>query len=207
MAAAKTKSDNTDAVISSAAAALVKATANIQEAFKSVDGLTETAETLTRDIAGKKAEIESLTEVYQTKYRQSEVDFNLKLAEKKDVTVNEYLKSVGKEAVESAAYKALQTDLAKAISERDTEVKRAVAIENSRLTRDFNSEKALLESQFQTSTVKQVAQIESLQKENASLTAQVAQLFQQIDAERAAGIERAKASAIGSVNVGTPNNR
>jgi cell division protein FtsB len=207
MAAAKTKSDNTDAVISSAAAALVKATANIQEAFKSVDSLTETAENLTRDIAGKKAEIESLTETYQTKYRQSEVDFNLKLAEKKDVTVNEYLKSVGKEAVESAAYKALQTNLATAISERDTEVKRAVAIENSRLTRDFNSEKALLESQFQTSTVKQVAQIESLQKENASLTAQVAQLFKQIDAERAAGIERAKASAIGSVNVGTPNGR
>jgi hypothetical protein len=207
MAAAKTKSENTDVVISSAAAALVKATANIQEAFKSVDSLTETAENLTRDIAGKKAEIESLTETYQTKYRQSEVDFNLKLAEKKDATVTEYLKSVGKEAVESAAYKALQSELTKVVADRDAEVERAVAIENSRLTRDFNSEKALLESQFQTSTVKQVAQIESLQKENASLTAQVTQLFKQIDAERAAGIERAKASAIGSVNVGTPNGR
>jgi hypothetical protein len=207
MAAAKTKSDNTDVVISFAAAALVKATASIQEAFKSIDGLNETAEALTRDIAAKKAEVASLTEQYQTKYRQAEVDFNLKLAEKKDATVAEYLKSVGKEAVESAAYRALQTDLAKSISERDTEVKRAVAIENSRLTRDFASEKALLESQFQTSTVKQVAQIEALQKENTSLTAQVAQLFKQIDAERAAGIERAKASAIGSVNVGTPNNR
>lgn len=206
MAAAK-KSDNTDAVISSAAAALVKATANLQEAFKSLDGLNETAETLTRDIAAKKAEVAGLDEQYQIKARQAEVDFNLKLQETKDKTVTEYLKSVGKEAVESAAYKALQTDLAKSISERDAEIKKAVAIENSRLTRDFTSEKALLQSQFETSTVKQVAQIESLQKENASLTAQVTQLFKQIDAERAAGIERAKASAIGSVNVGTPNGR
>lgn len=206
MAAAK-KSDNTDAVISSAAASLVKATGNIQEAVKLVENLNENAETLTRDIAASKAEIANLADEYTTKYRKAEVDFNLKLAEKKDATVNEYLKSVGKEAVDSVAYKALQTELVTVKQERDAEVKKAVTIENTRLTRDFNSEKALLESQFQTSTVKQVAQIESLQKENAALQKQVEQLFAQIDAERDASIQRAKASAVGTLNVGTPNNR
>lgn len=206
MAAAK-KSDNTDVVISSAAAALAKAITNIQEAFKSVDGLNETAETLTRDIAAKKAEISGLTEEYQTKYRQSEIDFNLKLAEKKDATINEYLKSIGKEAVESTQYRHLQNELARAITERNDEVKKAVAIENNRLTKEHAAELALFESQHQTATVKQTAQIEALGKENANLKEQVAMLVQQLNAERSAGIERSKASTIGSVNFPAPNGR
>lgn len=206
MAAAK-KSDNTDTVISSAAAALAKAITNIQEAFKSVDGLNETAETLTRDIAAKKAEISGLTEEYQTKYRQSEIDFNLKLAEKKDATINEYLKSIGKEAVESTQYRHLQNELARAITERNDEVKKAVAIENNRLTKEHTAELALFESQHQTATVKQTAQIEALGKENANLKEQVAMLVQQLNAERSAGIERSKASTIGSVNFPAPNGR
>lgn len=206
MAAAK-KTNETEQVIGAAAASFNKAATNLQDAIKSIAGLVENSENLSREIAAKQSDIAQLSSDYTVKSRQAEIDFNLSLQETKDKTVTEYLKSVGKEAVESAAYKALQTDLAKSISERDTEVKRAVSIENSRLTRDFASEKALLESQFQTSTVKQVAQIEALQKENAALQKQVEQLFAQINAERAAGIERAKASAIGSVNVGTPNGR
>jgi hypothetical protein len=207
MATAKTKSDNTDVVISSAAAALIKATASIQEAFKSLDGLNETAETLTRDIAAKKAEVASLDEQYQTKARQAEVDFNLKLQETKDKTVTEYLKSVGKEAVDTSIYRALQNELTKVVAERDAEVKKAVAIENSRLTRDFNSEKALLQSQFETSTAKQLAQIESLTERNGALSNEIAKLFREIEAQRALTAEVAKAGSVGSINVGTPNNR
>jgi hypothetical protein len=207
MATAKTKSDNTDVVISSAAAALIKATASIQEAFKSLDGLNETAETLTRDIAAKKAEIASLDEQYQTKARQAEVDFNLKLQETKDKTVTEYLKSVGKEAVDTSIYRALQNELTKVVAERDAEVKKAVAIENSRLTRDFNSEKALLQSQFETSTAKQLAQIESLTERNGALNNEIAKLFKEIEAQRTLTAEVAKAGSVGSINVGTPNNR
>lgn len=207
MAAAKTKSDNTDAVISSAAAALVKATASIQEAFKSIDGLNETAETLTRDIATKKAEVAGLDEQYQVKARQAEVDFNLRLQETKDKTVTEYLKSVGKEAVESSQYRHLQSELARAIVERNDEVKKAVAIENSRLTRDYNSEKALLQSQFETASAKQLAQIESLTERNGALSNEIAKLFKEIEAQRALTAEVAKAGSVGSINVGTPNNR
>lgn len=207
MAAAKTKSDNTDVVISSAAAALVKATANIKEAFNSVDSLTETAETLTRDIASKKAEVASLDEQYQTKARQAEVDFNLKLQETKEKTVNEYLKSVGKEAVESAAYRALQTELEKVKQERDAEIKKAVAIENSRLTREYAAEKNLLISQNETATAKQLAQIESLTERNGALNNEIAKLFKEIEAQRTLTAEVAKAGSVGSINVGTPNNR
>lgn len=207
MAVAKTKSDNTEAVISSAAAALAKATANIQEAFKSLDGLNETAEVLTRDIASKKAEISGLTEEYQTKYRQSEIDFNLKFAEKKDATINEYLKSVGKEAVDTSVYKALQNELTKVVAERDAEVKKAVAIENNRLTREYAAEKSLLISQNETATAKQLAQIESLIERNGALNNEIAKLFREIEAQRSLTAEVAKAGSVGSINVGTPNNR
>lgn len=206
MAAAK-KSDNTDVVISSAAAALGKATASIQEAFKSIDGLNETAETLTRDIAAKKAEVAGLDEQYQTKSRQAEVDFNLKLQETKDKTVTDYLKSVGKQAVLTSEFVELQQSYAKAISERDAEVKRAVAIENTRLTRDYNSEKALLQSQFETASAKQLAQIESLTERNSALNNEITKLFKEIEAQRALTAEVAKAGSVGSINVGTPNNR
>jgi aspartate carbamoyltransferase regulatory subunit len=206
MAAAK-KTNETEQVIGAAAASFNKAATNLQDAIKSIAGLVENSENLSREIAAKQSDIAQLNSDYTVKSRQAEIDFNLSLQETKDKTVTEYLKSVGKEAVESAAYKALQTDLAKSISERDTEVKKAVAIENSRLTKEHAAEIALFESQHQTATVKQTAQIEALQKENANLTAQVAQLFKQIDSERAAGIERAKASAIGNVNFPTPNGR
>jgi hypothetical protein len=207
MATAKTKSDNTDVVISSAAAALIKATASIQEAFKSLDGLNETAETLTRDIAAKKAEIESLNEQYQTKARQAEVDFNLKLQEKKSETINAYLKSVGQEAVESTVYKALQAELVAVKQDRDAEIKKAVAIEASRLNREYSAERSLLISQNETATAKQLAQIESLVERNGALNNEIAKLFREIEAQRALTAEVAKASAIGSVNLGTPNNR
>lgn len=206
MAAAK-KSENTDVVISNAAAALIKATASIREAFTSVDGLNEIAETLARDIAAKKAEVASLDEQYQTKARQAEVDFNLKLQETKDKTVTEYLKSVGKQAVLTSEFVELQQAYAKAISERDTEIKKAVAIENSRLTRDYNSEKALLQSQFETASAKQLAQIESLTERNSALSNDIAKLFKEIEAQRALTAEVAKAGSVGSINVGTPNNR
>lgn len=206
MAAAK-KSENTDVVISNAAAALVKATASIQEAVKSIEGLNETSETLTRDIAAKRAEVSSLDEQYQVKARQAEVDFNLRLQETKDKTITEYLKSVGKEAVDSSQYRHLQSELARVITERNDEVKKAVAIENSRLTRDYNSEKALLQSQFETASAKQLAQIESLTERNGALNNEIAKLFKEIEAQRALTAEVAKASAIGSVNVGTPSSR
>ena len=183
MAAAK-KSDNTDVVISSAAAALVKATASIQEAFKSVDGLNETAETLTRDIASKKAEVAGLDEQYQIKARQAEVDFNLKLQETKDKTVNEYLKSVGKEAILSTEYREIVANYARSVSERDAEVKKAVAIEQNRLLREYSAEKSLLISHNE-----------------------IAKLFREIEAQRALTAEVAKAGSVGSINVGTPNNR
>jgi flagellar motor protein MotB len=123
------------------------------------------------------------------------------------VTVNEYLKSVGKEAIESAAYKALQTELVAVKQERDAEVKKAVTIENSRLTRDFASEKALLQSQFETSTAKQLAQIESLTERNGALSNEIAKLFREIEAQRNLTAEVAKAGSVGSINVGTTNNR
>ena len=205
MAAAK-KSDNTDVVISSAAAALVKATASIQEAFKSVDGLNETAETLTRDIASKKAEVAGLDEQYQIKARQAEVDFNLKLQETKDKTVNEYLKSVGKEAILSTEYREIVANYARSVSERDAEVKKAVAIEQNRLLREYSAEKSLL-IQNETATAKQLAQIESLVERNGALSNEIAKLFREIEAQRALTAEVAKAGSVGSINVGTPNNR
>ena len=202
MAAAK-KSDNTDVVISSAAAALVKATASIQEAFKSVDGLNETAETLTRDIASKKAEVAGLDEQYQIKARQAEVDFNLKLQETKDKTVNEYLKSVGKEAILSTEYREIVANYARSVSERDAEVKKAVAIEQNRLLREYSAEKSLLISQNETATAKQLAQIESLVERNGALSNEIAKLFREIEAQRALTAEVAKAGSVGSINVGT----
>jgi hypothetical protein len=207
MATVKTKPDNTDVVISSAAAELVKATTSIQEAFKLIENLNENAETLTRDIAASKAEIANLADEYTTKYRKAEVDFNLKLAEKKDATINEYLKSVGKEVVESSAYKALQINLAVAISERDAEVKKAVAIEQNRLLLEYSAEKNLLISQNETATAKQLAQIESLTERNGALNNEIAKLFKEIEAQRALTAEVAKAGSVGSINVGTPNNR
>ena len=207
MATAKTKPENTDAVISSAAAALVKATSSIQEAVKSIEGLNETSEILTRDIAAKRAEVSSLDEQYKVKARQAEVDFNLRLQETKDKTITEYLKSVGKEAVDSSQYRHLQSELARVIAERNDEVKKAVAIENSRLTRDYNSEKALLQSQFETASAKQLAQIESLTERNGALNNEIAKLFKEIEAQRALTAEVAKAGSVGSINVGAPNNR
>ena len=207
MAVAKSKSDNTDAVISSAAVSLVKATANIQEAFKSLDGLNETAEILIRDIAAKKAEVAGLDEQYQTKARQAEVDFNLKLQETKDKTITDYLKSVGKEVVDSSIYKALQSELTKIVAERDAEVKRAVAIEQNRLLREYSAEKNLLISQNETATAKQLAQIDSLTERNGELSNEIAKLCKEIEAQRALTAEVAKAGSVGSINVGTPNNR
>jgi hypothetical protein len=206
MAVAK-KTNETEQVIGAAAASFNKAAANLQDAVKAVAGLVETGENLSREIAARQSDIAQLSSDYTVKSRQAEIDFNLALQETKEKTVNEYLKSVGKEAVESAVYKALQTELEKVKQERDAEIKKAVAIEQNRLLREYSAEKNLLISQNETATAKQLAQIESLTERNGALNNEIAKLFREIEAQRTLTAEVAKAGSVGSINVGTPNNR
>jgi hypothetical protein len=206
MAAAK-KTNETEQVIGAAAASFNKAATNLQDAIKSIAGLVENSENLSREIAAKQSDIAQLSSDYTVKSRQAEIDFNLALQETKDKTVNEYLRSVGKEAVESAAYKALQNELAAVKQERDAEIKKAVSIEQNRLNREYSAERSLLISQNETATAKQLAQIESLVERNGALSNEIAKLFREIEAQRALTAEVAKASAIGNVNFPTPNGR
>ena len=69
------------------------------------------------------------------------------------------------------------------------------------MTKQHENDIKLLQSENATNSVENASKIATLTEQKSFLEAQVAKLYQQLDAERAAGIARAQAGAVGSINV------
>lgn len=198
---AKKASVSTEIVLGQAAQQITKAVAELNNATATVNQLTNKAEELTLLVANKEEAIKALEVEFTEKERQLKVDLDLSFKANTDRVVNEYLTSVNKVAVSASELNTLRSELEEAKSNTDAQIKREVSTVASSLKSQYENEIKLIHSENKAIAAENAAKIGTLATQNKFLEEQVTKLYLQLDAERAAGIERAKAGSVGSINV------
>lgn len=195
------KSATTELVLGQAAQQIAKGVNELKSASETIAKLVSQSEDLSLQVANKEEAIAALEVQYAEKARQADVDLELSMKANTDRVVTAYLTENGKVAISKADLASLQKELADTKANAEAITKKEVAIVTNALKSQYESEIKLMQSENKAVGAENAANLKALVDKNALLESQVAKLYQQLDAERVAGIERAKAGSVGSINV------
>ena len=202
MAVAKKASVATEQILGQAAQQITKAVAELNSATATISKLEEKSGELTLLVANKEDAIKALVVEYTERERQLKVDLELSFKANTEKVVTDHLSANGKVAIASSELKELRTELDAAKSGAEALVKKEVAIVASTLKSSHENEIKLIQSENKAVSAENSAKLGSLTTQNEFLEGQVSKLYGQLDAERIAGTERAKAGSIGNITVG-----
>ena len=195
--ATKKTSATTELVLGQAAQNIIKAVNELKTATEAVNKLSTLGEELTLLVANKELDVQ-----YSEKERQLNVDLDLSFKANTDKVVTNYLQSVGKVAISATELNSLQKELTETKANADANTKKEVAIVSSSLKSQYENDIRFLQSENKAIAAENASKIGVLAEKNSFLEQQVTKLYLQLDAERAAGIERAKAGSIGNITLG-----
>jgi len=182
--------------------ALTRSLTAFKEAADGVDALAAKAANLHHEIQEKEGQIKALNTEYAEKKRQFDVDLKLKMQDDQQKLVNELLAAQKKMGVLTEDWNNLQAKLKTLEADFTKDVQAAVGKEKGILEAQFKTEKALLDSQWIAKEAQNVAEIQSLKNQLATCQSHSDMLVKQLDAERAAGVDRVKGMAAPSFTVG-----
>lgn len=203
MAFQKKTSPTVEAVLGQAAVSLKKSLDEMKSGVAILETLQGKLEDLGLQVVSKEERIKELDVFYAEKVRAHNVEFELKVKESSLKVVEEALAQHHLVAVPKQELEGLQTELKDLTQSFDDKVKEKVSAATGAIASNLSHEKKLLEADFKAKEAENVARISSLESQNVSLTNQVVHWQRQLDEERKASIERAKAGSIGTLNVGS----
>jgi len=198
---AKKASQSTEIVLGQAAQQIAKGVSELKSASETIAQLVQASEDLSLQVANKEAQIAELDVQYGEKARQKEVELELNFKANSERVVNEFLTANGKTSITKTDLANLQKELETTKANAEAETKKAVAAATATLKSQYESDIKLMQSENKAVAAENASKIGTLTEKNQFLEAQVTKLYQQLDAERAASIERAKAGSVGSINV------
>jgi len=198
---AKKASQSTEIVLGQAAQQIAKGVSELKSASETIAQLVQASEDLSLQVANKEAQIAELDVQYGEKARQKEVELELNFKANSERVVNEFLTANGKTSITKTDLANLQKELETTKANAEAETKKAVAAATATLKAQYESDIKLMQSENKAVAAENASKIGTLTEKNQFLEAQVTKLYQQLDAERAASIERAKAGSVGSINV------
>lgn len=203
----KVGTPKTEQIIGTAAMKLTKAAAEIKESFDIIDKLVGAAEEVTLEITNKESKLALLDTEYAEKKRAYQVQNELDFREDRVKHVQSYLDENKMTMLTAADHTKLVSMAANNEKALKDAVSAAEAIVGNTLKRNYEADKRVMEAEFQTKEAANVAKIASLTTELLAAKAEAGRWEAALTAERAAGVERSKASAVGAVNIGQPNSR
>lgn len=201
------RSATTELVLGQAAQRITKAVAELKAANEEVSKLSSISEELTLLVANKEEQITALSVEFEEKKRQFQVQLELDCKADTERLLNEYLHSNGKVAITHTELSTLKKELAETKANMDADIKKQVASITSNLKNQFENDLRFLQAENKAVAAENASKIGTLSEKNKFLEEQVTKLYTQLDAERAAGVERAKAGSVGSINVGESNRK
>ena len=204
---AKKASQSTEIVLGQAAQQIAKGVSELKSASETIAQLVQASEDLSLQVANKEAQIAELDVQYGEKARQKEVELELNFKANSERVVNEFLTANGKTSITKTDLANLQKELETTKANAEAETKKAVAAATATLKAQYESDIKLMQSENKAVAAENASKIGTLAEKNKFLEEQVTKLYTQLDAERAAGIERAKASAVGQITVGTDSRK
>ena len=199
------KSVSAEIVMGKAAIDLNKAVAEAMKATEGLGTLVSQSEDLTLTISNQEAQIEELDIQFAEKERQLQLDLELKMKGSAEKTVQEYLASNKQRSISLQEYQEMTEKIAGAEALLTKTVTAETAKVRNEETARFNNEKKLLEAQHAATEAKNNASISVMEEKVKFLEQQNENLLDQINQERQASIERAKAGSIGNINLGGTN--
>ena len=180
--------DRSTKALNTAADAVVKAAQDLQN-------ITVASMQLTQDIEFKQSELDSLEEQLVTKQREQAAELRLRVKENADAVLAELLKERGLITTTTKDVKDVETQLAKALADNSAEVEAAIQHTTAEITSVFKAQLAQKDSDHKVEIASLKANATAAQERITFLTAELAQARAQVEADRTARVEIAKAEA------------
>jgi hypothetical protein len=196
----------TETIIGSAASKMQQSLKAYEQAQQQLAKLPELVEEYTLKITQAESKLNDLKVAYNERTRQFNVELDLHKRQSIEAVVDEYLQNEDKVAVKRTEYEKLVADLTAAVNNQESVVKAEVAKANAIADNRNKSQMEIREAQYSQKEAENKAQINSMTAQLAALRSENESWKRQLDDERKASVERAKASAIGSVNL-TPSGK
>lgn len=201
-AAPKTASVSSEIVLGSGIVELKKVLASMDNAHAKFSGLIETAEKLQIEIAAKEDKLKQLDVEQEEKIRANAVLFDLQVKADQNRVVEEVLTAQNKMAVLKVVFESLTQNLESYKTDFADKVKHDVDAASRGIAANFENKSKLLEAEYKAKEAGNLAEIAQLNKQVTFLTTELERWKKALDDERAASVERAKASSISTLNVG-----
>ena len=180
--------DRSTKALNAAADAVVKAAQDLQN-------ITVASTQLTQDIEFKQSELDSLEEQLVIKQREQAAELRLRVKENADAVLAELLKERGLITTTTKDVKDLEAQLAKALADNSAEVEAAIQHTTAEITSVFKAQLAQKDSDHKVEIASLKANATAAQERITFLTAELAQARAQVEADRTARVEIAKAEA------------
>lgn len=197
----------TEVVVGTAAVKLNQAVKNLQEAMASAGNLEETITGHVLKAEELEGRISDLQNTYENNKKQMAFDMDLEYKSNQKAFAEKYLSTTGLTAVPTEDWQGVNAELNNIKTEFNNKVNSEVGKVRGQLENSFKQDKQILELNFQAKEADNNAKITQKDQQIAFLTDQVNNWKSALDAERQAGIQRAQASSIGTLNVGSPAGR
>lgn len=180
--------DRSTKALNTAADAVVKAAQDLQN-------ITVASTQLTQDIEFKQSELDSLEEQLVIKQREQAAELRLRVKEDADAVLAELLKERGLITTTTKDVKDVEAQLAKALADNSAEVEAAIQHTTAEITSVFKAQLAQKDSDHKVEIASLKANATAAQERITFLTAELAQARAQVEADRTARVEIAKAEA------------
>lgn len=191
---AKTANQN-QIVLDRAQKALAAQSANLVKVATDLQGLVATSEGVVQKIEDLTAQAAELEAANATKRREADAELKLRTKEDRTGVLTELLKEGKLANITQAEVDSLRAELAAKLAADDKDQKVAVAVALSAAKRDSDAVMAGVVADNKVAAAQKDAQITMQADKITFLGTQVAQLQGQIDADRAARLEIAKAES------------
>ena len=180
--------DRSTKALNTAADAVVKAAQDLQN-------ITVASTQLTQDIEFKQSELDSLEEQLVIKQREQAAELRLRVKENADAVLAELLKERGLITTTTKDVKDVEAQLAKALADNSAEVEAAIQHTTAEITSVFKAQLLQKDSDHKVEIASLKANATAAQERITYLTAELAQARAQVEADRTARVEIAKAEA------------
>lgn len=191
----------TEAIIGAASNKIVTATKSLNDAVSTALKLVDTLDENALKIADQEEKLANLNTEYSNKKTQQTIDLELAFKADKKRFVDEYLVENGLVYVEKAKYDSLEQAVVEWEEKFQEKVHAEVGKAKGMAERDAQNAQKLAEANYLAKEAQNLAKIQNLESQLGFANQQTAHWQNQLNEERKASVERAKASAVGSITV------
>lgn len=174
--------------------ALNAAADNVRKAVSEASGIEATVSQLALDLEFKQNELDNLNKAFELQRRDFQADLQIRVKEDEDAVLTNLLEARESTAIKKVELRTLQAELNAAKSDNAAAIEAAVKVATTAAEQASSIALERQQSQHKVETATLEASKASLEERNSFLTSQIEALQRQIDDERKARVDIAKAS-------------